>query len=506
MAFVMLFTVFTVNVPEAEAAVNKNTYWIKVNTQCNVVTVYKKSGSTYKPIRAMVCSTGKKGHSTPLGTYRMGTKIGWCKLVGNVWGQYSMVIKGNYLFHSVPLKKKAKNSMKYKEYNKLGTSCSHGCVRLSTMDVKWIWDHCPKKTKITVYKSKDPGPLGKPVPIKMKKSWKYDPTDPTKKNKNFKMKKPAIYIASSKPKLVEYKSSYSLKSGVTAKNLNAYQSLTSKVKVHAVYKYNNSKKKYVKIKSFSTKSTGKYKIRYKVYDYYCGGTSYKNFYLQVLKPEAVTISASNRNVTVDTADAVNAVYGMTAKQKNTNRTNYVTASILEPGAAKAINLSYAQAKTYKFNRGGQYKITYTLKNSYYPYKAVSKTVYVNAAEILTIDAVDREVILGAEEANVVYGVTAKQKSYDRTADMTVIIKKIDTDIDTDIDTGVDTDVDTAEDVKTLTYAEALEFQFEEEGTYEVTYIVTNAISPFDEVQKTVKIVVRAGDDNTESTESNYSEQ
>ena len=64
-AFAMLFTVFAFNVPEAEAAVDKNTYWIKVNTQCNVVTVYKKSGSEYKPIRAMVCSCGKKG-SPPL--------------------------------------------------------------------------------------------------------------------------------------------------------------------------------------------------------------------------------------------------------------------------------------------------------------------------------------------------------------------------------------------------------------------------------------------------------
>ena len=68
-----------------------------------------------------------------------------------------MVIKGNYLFHSVPYAKKSFNSMKYKGYNKLGTNCSHGCVRLALMDAKWIWNKCPKGTKITVYKSKDPG-------------------------------------------------------------------------------------------------------------------------------------------------------------------------------------------------------------------------------------------------------------------------------------------------------------------------------------------------------------
>ena len=384
-AFMMLFTVFAVNVPEAEAAVNKNTYWIKVNTKCNVVTVYKKSGSEYKPLRAMVCSTGKKGHSTPKGTYRMGTKIGWCYLVGNVWAPYSMVIKDNYLFHTVPYSKKSTAKMKYKEYNKLGTSCSHGCVRLAYMDAKWIWNHCPKGTKITVYSSKDPGPLGKPKPIKMKKGWKYDPTDPNKKNKHFLLKKPAIYISSSKAKTIEKGSSYSLKSGVTAKNLNAYQSLTSKVQVYAVYKYNSSKKKYVKIKSFSSKNIGTYKIRYKVYDYYCGGSSYKNFYVKVVTPETLTINASDRTVTLGSYDAVNAVLGVTAKQKSADRTKNVTVSIKAPDGTISKTMTYAQAQQYVFDKQGDYKVTYYVKNAISPYKQVSKTITIKCIEPIIIE-------------------------------------------------------------------------------------------------------------------------
>ncbi len=379
-AFVMLFTVFAVNVPEAEAAVDKNTYWIKVNTQCNVITVYKKSGSTYKPIRAMVCSTGKKGSATPTGTYRMGTKIGWCKLVGNVWGRYSMVIKGNYLFHSVPYAKKSINSMKYKEYNKLGTSCSHGCVRLSLMDVKWIWNNCPKGTKITVYKSSNPGPLGKPTPIKMKSSWKYDPTDPSKKNTNFKLQKPVITISSSKAKTVEQGSSYSLKSGVTGKNPNAIQDLTAYVKVYKTYKYSTSKGKYIEA-DFTTKKTGKYKITYKLYSYYCGGTSYKNFYVSVVKPEAITFVAENRDVVIGSENAVNAVLGVTAKQPSSDRTKTMVVTILEPGADKAVQLTYAQALKYVFSKEGKYTITYTVKNSISPYKQAKKTIIVNCLPV-----------------------------------------------------------------------------------------------------------------------------
>lgn len=376
-AFAMLFTVFAVNVPEAEAAVNKNTYWIKVNTQCNVITVYKKYGSEYKPIKAMVCSTGKAGHETPLGTFRMGTKIGWCKLVGNVWGRYSMVIKGNYLFHSVPYKKKSISSMKYNEYNKLGTSCSHGCVRLALMDVKWIWNYCPKGTRITVYKSEDPGPLGKPVPIKMKSSWKYDPTDPSKKNRNYRLKKPTISIAGSKAKVIEKGSAYSLKSGVTAYNPNAYQSLTYKIKVYKIYKYSSSKKKYVKVKKFSTKNLGTYKVRYKVYDYYCGGSTYKNFYFKVMNPETLTITAADREVVIGTDNAVNAVKGVIAKQKSYDRTKYMTVGIVVPGEITETMLSYTDAQNFVFDKEGIYTVTYYAKNAISPYKQVKKSIKVN---------------------------------------------------------------------------------------------------------------------------------
>ena len=44
----------------ADAASYSGKYWVKVNEQCNVVTVYEKSGSKWKPIRAMLCSTGLK--------------------------------------------------------------------------------------------------------------------------------------------------------------------------------------------------------------------------------------------------------------------------------------------------------------------------------------------------------------------------------------------------------------------------------------------------------------
>ena len=63
-------------------------------------------------------------------------------------------------------------------YNNLGKRVSHGCVRLQVIDAKWIFDNCPRGTKITIYNSSDPGPLGKPALQKIPGSQTWDPTDP----------------------------------------------------------------------------------------------------------------------------------------------------------------------------------------------------------------------------------------------------------------------------------------------------------------------------------------
>ena len=68
-------------------------------------------------------------------------------------------------------------------YNKLGTTCSHGCVRLTAGDAKWIYDNCKLKTKVIVYSSDNAGPFGKPTAYKLPSWHRWDPTDPNVKSK-----------------------------------------------------------------------------------------------------------------------------------------------------------------------------------------------------------------------------------------------------------------------------------------------------------------------------------
>lgn len=152
------------------------TYHIKVNRYTNTVTVYKmQNNGSYVPIKAMLCSTG--GHWTPLGTFHTSSKYRWRSLYFGVYGQYATRITGPILFHSIPYTRQNPASLQKGEYEKLGTSASHGCVRLAVEDVKWIYDNCGYGTKVTIYSSKDPGPLGKPEAVPYLKYTGYDPTD-----------------------------------------------------------------------------------------------------------------------------------------------------------------------------------------------------------------------------------------------------------------------------------------------------------------------------------------
>lgn len=244
---VILLILFGVRYKEQADAASNYPYMIKVNKQQNCVTIYGKDskGKYTVPVKAMICSTGVE---TPLGTYRTPAKYRWKLLLDDVWGQYSTRITGGILFHSVWYYKQDPSTLSAVQYNKLGTMCSHGCIRLTVADAKWIYDNCPIGTTVTIYNGKDPGPLGKPVAIKLPTNTGWDPTDVYSKNNPFNGKKPTI--SGAKNKTVKYGTNVDLLKGVTAKNTTGF-SITTRIKVSG---------------KVNTKKSGKYKITYTVTD------------------------------------------------------------------------------------------------------------------------------------------------------------------------------------------------------------------------------------------------
>ena len=161
-------------------------YCIKVNKTKNVVTIYTVGEDGYysRPVKAMVCSVGESGN-TPEGVFDLGAREEWLPLEGDVYGQYATTITGSFLFQSVPYFSQNKADLEIEEYNKLGQSVSAGCVRLSVIDAKWIYDNCSEMTYVEIFESDYSGPLGKPVSAVITSGGaegNWDPTDPDRDN------------------------------------------------------------------------------------------------------------------------------------------------------------------------------------------------------------------------------------------------------------------------------------------------------------------------------------
>ena len=159
---------------------DKNLYALYVNRSQSCVTAYTydDNGEYTVPVRAMLCSCGKNG-STIIGDYEIYFKSEWHALYNNVYGQYVSGISGDFLFHSVPYAEMDnKGSLEIEEFNKLGGEASLGCVRMAVEDTRWVYENCPIGTRVKIYDSTKPEPLGRPAAIRINgKGLGWDPTD-----------------------------------------------------------------------------------------------------------------------------------------------------------------------------------------------------------------------------------------------------------------------------------------------------------------------------------------
>lgn len=115
-------------------------FWVYVKLDSLPHRVYVYRGDEL--VRSMVASGGRPGFETPEGVFRIQNRGYHFFSQKYQEGAYYWVrIIGNYLFHSVPVD--AEGNVIEEEAKKLGCPASHGCVRLSFPDAKWLYDHVP---------------------------------------------------------------------------------------------------------------------------------------------------------------------------------------------------------------------------------------------------------------------------------------------------------------------------------------------------------------------------
>ena len=122
-------------------------YYIRVLLDRQVVLVYLDG----QEIRAMVCSAGTVAKPTPTGRFFIQNR-------GEVFfsekyqqgGKWWVSFRdwGIYLFHSVPTNRNGE--IIPEEAAKLGRPASHGCVRLSMADARWLYDTIPEGVPVDI--------------------------------------------------------------------------------------------------------------------------------------------------------------------------------------------------------------------------------------------------------------------------------------------------------------------------------------------------------------------
>lgn len=314
-------------------------YSIRINKATNVVTVYRNGA----PDRAFVCSTGS---ATPIGSFNTNQKLRWHVLDGPSYGQYCTRIVGSVLFHSVWYYANGDyNSQSYVQYNKLGTTASHGCVRLTVADAKWIYENCPLGTSVTVFwGSSANDPLGKPEAIKIPARYGsrgWDPTDPMAGNP-YSGLRPSISVSGAQTN-VEYGSAFNPFAGIAA-----YDSLGNDITRRLTYSG-----------SVNTKKLGSYQLNYNVVDALGRSASSSVTYNVVDSNEAV-IKGVKKSVKKEYNSTLNLrknVKAYTADKKSL--TSKIKIKVIYPKSKKE---KLYKKSTIKLKKLGTYKFNYYVTN------------------------------------------------------------------------------------------------------------------------------------------------
>lgn len=140
--------------PKPTATPEPPAFHIVVDVNNQVTSVYGRDekGEYTVVVRQMLCSTGTKKNPSDVGDWTLnGRTARWCYFP--TWGGYAQYwtrINSSIAFHSVIYHTVSTMDLKISSYNNLGKRASHGCIRLTVADAKWIYDNVGAGTIVTI--------------------------------------------------------------------------------------------------------------------------------------------------------------------------------------------------------------------------------------------------------------------------------------------------------------------------------------------------------------------
>lgn len=110
--------------------------------------VFKGSKTNWSLVKSMKCSTGKNKSLTPTGAFKSEYKVPYFGINRGFRCKNAVVIYRDYMYHSILFDTTGKY-VRSGQYQ-LGSRVSHGCIRLSEPDSKWLYENIPEQTKVYI--------------------------------------------------------------------------------------------------------------------------------------------------------------------------------------------------------------------------------------------------------------------------------------------------------------------------------------------------------------------
>jgi hypothetical protein len=122
---------------------SKTNYFVWIDLSRQLVNIFEGEKGNWQLMHSFLCATGKNVTPTIRGTFEVN---GRGPRFGNSVGAKNWVrFYGNYLMHSITIDSRG-NILD----TTLGKRASHGCVRMSMEDSRWIYDNIPDGTTVWV--------------------------------------------------------------------------------------------------------------------------------------------------------------------------------------------------------------------------------------------------------------------------------------------------------------------------------------------------------------------
>ena len=129
-------------------------YRVTVDVNNQVVRVFglDENNEYTVPVRDMICSTGTKKNPSDVGDWTLnGKHTKWCFFPK--WGSHARYwtrINASIAFHSIIYNAVDLKAANVGSYRALGHRASHGCVRLTVEDAKWVYENLGEGVVVSI--------------------------------------------------------------------------------------------------------------------------------------------------------------------------------------------------------------------------------------------------------------------------------------------------------------------------------------------------------------------